>query len=123
MPATDLAYLERLYRGDHVRIAAWVGLFLEEFPGQCFALSSCADRNDLGGLAALAHELKPQAHYLGAAGLMQAIEALTGSATAGDAATCTEAVRAFRRAGEDVLLELRARYPRSEHDQTGGNTG
>lgn len=111
MPATDLAYLERLYQGDPVRIAAWVGLFLEEFPGQCSALLSCAERNDLGSLAALAHELKPQAHYLGAEGLMRTITAISGSAMAGDAATCTEAVRAFRRAGEEVMLELRTRYP------------
>jgi hypothetical protein len=33
-PHTDLSQLERLYKGDRTRMARWVGIYLEETPGQ-----------------------------------------------------------------------------------------
>ncbi|MBK9514355.1 MAG: hypothetical protein IPO05_12210 [Flavobacteriales bacterium] len=63
-PHTDLSQLDRLYKGDRTRMARWVGIYLEETPGQLQRLVACVERAELEGLLAIVHDLKPTMHYL-----------------------------------------------------------
>ena len=108
MPGIDLAYLERLYKGDRARIAAWVEIFLEEIPLRMGEMAQCVQRGDPAGLAALAHELKPMAHYLGAPRMLEVLQRI-GERTRCDASTpCHEEVGELHAACAEVAAELRA---------------
>ena len=110
MPCVDLTYLERLYKGDRVRIAAWVELFLEEVPQRMEELAQCVERCDAIALAALAHELKPQAHYLGAARMHEVLVRIGEGTRCNGPADCATEVLELREACADVERELRGRF-------------
>ncbi len=106
-PIVDLSYLERLFKGDRSRIATWVGIYLEEFPAHLDRLEECLRRNDAPGLAALAHELRPQAHYLGARRLLEILRSIGELARSTGAASCTMAVQELRALSASIEAELR----------------
>ncbi len=108
-PIVDLSYLQRLFKGDNSRIAAWVGIYLEEFPAHLDRLEDCLLRNDATGLAALAHELRPQAHYLGAERLLDILRSISESARTTGAASCAPAVNELRAVSALIEAELRSR--------------
>lgn len=111
MPGIDLAYLERLYKGDRARIAAWVEIFLEEIPVRLEEIAQCVQRGDAQGLAALAHELKPQAHYLGAARMHEVLVQIGGRTQCEGMPSCAEAVAELRSLCAGIQDELRAFFP------------
>ncbi len=104
----DLSYLERLFKGDRSRIATWVGIYLEEFPAHLDRLEECLRRNDAPGLAAVAHELRPQAHYLGAQRLLDILRAIGELARTTGAASCATAVEELRAVSASIEAELRS---------------
>lgn len=110
MPAIDLAYLERLYQGDRNRITAWVELFLEEVPQRMEELAQCVERCDAAALASLAHELKPQAHYLGAARMHEVLVRIGERTRCNGPADCANEALELRAACADVERELRSRF-------------
>jgi CheY-like chemotaxis protein/HPt (histidine-containing phosphotransfer) domain-containing protein len=75
-PHIDLTYLERLYKGDRARIAQWIHIYLEEAPAQFQRLSDSLEKNDTERLASAAHDLRPQAHYVGAVRMLELLIAI-----------------------------------------------
>lgn len=89
----DLAYLERLYKGDRSRIAQWIRLYLEEAPGTFKQLSDRMAMGDSEGLAAAAHELRPYAHYLGSPRMLELLIAIGQRTRSEGAASADELVK------------------------------
>lgn len=108
MGAIDLSYLERLYKGDRSRIVQWIQIYLEEAPEQFQRLSHHVERNDAEGLAAAAHDLRPQAHYVGAARMVELLVAIGQRARADGADACAEMVGELRSLDALVEGELKA---------------
>lgn len=104
----DLSYLERLFKGDRSRIHAWIQIYLEEAPAQFQRLTDAVARNDAQALALGAHELRPQAHYLGTPRMLELLIAVSEMARAGDTGACRDAVAELVALGEAVDAELRA---------------
>jgi HPt (histidine-containing phosphotransfer) domain-containing protein len=109
MPTTiDLAYLERLYKGDRVRVEHWIRLYLEEAPMLFGQLSTAVEQGDAAGLIATAHDLRPQAHYLGAPQLLALLIAI-GDRTRGEGVpACAELVGQVLALSDNMGHELRA---------------
>lgn len=110
-PLIDLSYLQRLYKGDHACIAEWVGIFLEEIPTHLEEMAQCAARGDATGLSALAHDLRPQAHYLGAQAMLDVLGRLSLLAQCAEVGPCKEAVRELHSICTAMEIELRTKYP------------
>lgn len=108
-PIVDLSYLERLFKGDRSRIDTWVGIYLEEFPAHLDRLEDCLHRNDASGLAAVAHDLRPQAHYLGAPRLLDILRSIGELARTTGPASCASAVKELRFLSTSIEVELRSR--------------
>ena len=105
--SVDLSYLERLFKGDRTRIHAWIRIYLEEAPAQFQRLTDAVARNDAEALAHGAHELRPQAHYLGTPRMLELLVAVSEMARTGDASTCRADVAELVALGEGVDAELR----------------
>ncbi len=103
----DLSYLERLFKGDRGRIHAWIQIYLEEAPAQFQRLTDAVARNDARALALGAHELRPQAHYLGTPRMLELLIAVSEMARTGDASACRDHVTNLVAQGEAVEAELR----------------
>ncbi len=112
MPAAhiDLAYLERLYKGDRARVEQWIGIYLEEAPPLFARLKWSMEQNDVPNLIAAAHDLRPQAHYLGTPKLLELLVAISERARADGAAACTGLVNELLALGDDVAEELRTAF-------------
>jgi HPt (histidine-containing phosphotransfer) domain-containing protein len=104
----DLSYLERLFKGDRARIHAWIRIYLEEAPAQFQRLTDVVASNDAQALALGAHELRPQAHYLGTPRMLELLIAVSEMARTGDTSACRDAVAELVALGEAVDAELRA---------------
>jgi HPt (histidine-containing phosphotransfer) domain-containing protein len=106
---TDLSTLDRLFKGDRTRMADWLRLYLEESPALFGALAQRLEAGDTKALGEIAHELRPQAHYLGAPRLLEALIALGERAHSGDATACREHVHeliALGQSVEDEVMEM-----------------
>lgn len=103
----DLSYLERLFKGDRERIHVWVRIYLEEAPAQFQRLTDAVARNDAQALALGAHELRPQAHYLGTPRMLELLIAVGMVARRGDTSACRDTVADLVALGEVVDAELR----------------
>lgn len=103
----DLSYLERLFKDDRARIHAWIRIYLEEAPAQFQQLTDAIARNDVQALARGAHELRPQAHYLGMPRMLELLIAVAQVARTGDTNACRDAVADLVALGEAVDSELR----------------
>ena len=110
----DLSYLERLYKGDRARIAAWVAIYLEEIPLHLERAAESVHRDDAAGLAAVVHDLRPQAHYLGARWMMDVLVDIGQRARSEGAASCAPALQELRAACTDVEAALRSRFGPAE---------
>lgn len=110
MPTIDLSYLERLYNGDRKRVSTWVEIFLEEIPLRMEEMAQCVQRSDAAGLSALAHELKPQAHYLGAQRMLEVLQRIGGRTQCDGTPACHEEAGDLNDACAEVVAELRATF-------------
>lgn len=81
----ELSGLEHLFRGDKALVREWVDLYLQESPRYYAQLSESWESGDARALAAAAHDLQPQAHYLGSARLLELLAAIEEQAMNGDA--------------------------------------
>jgi len=106
-PHIDLTYLERLYKGDRARIAQWIHIYLEEAPAQFQRLSDSLEKNDTERLASAAHDLRPQAHYVGAVRMLELLIAIGQRAREDSANACAGMVGELRSLGALVEDELK----------------
>ena len=104
---TDLTVLSQLFKGDRTMIREWIGTYLEEGPEQFKKLEVCLARNDAHGLAAIAHDLRPTAHYLGAVRMLELTIALGEQARTAGAGTCKQLVEELVAHSALVDAELR----------------
>lgn len=103
----DLAYLERLYKGDRSRIRQWIRIYLEEAPATFKQLSDRMEKGDSEGLAEAAHDLRPYAHYLGATRMLDLLIAIGQRSRTEGAASTAELVQEVLALSEGADTELR----------------
>ena len=89
----DLAYLDRLCKGDRSRMAEYITLYLQEAPGLFDHLEAMLNAGDDVQLAKAAHGLHPHVHYMGADRLCALLIVLQQRANAEGAAACSAAVQ------------------------------
>ena len=104
----DLSTLNDLFKGNRARVVQWIQLYLEEAPGNSARLEACLANGDAPGLNALAHELRPQAHYLGSPHMLELLDQIGQSAKAEDASACAAPVAEFLELGQQITAELKA---------------
>ena len=109
-PHTDLSQLDRLYKGDRNRMARWVGIYLEEAPGQLERLVTCVERTDLEGLLAIVHDLKPTMHYLGAQRMQDLLVRLAQEARTAGVTGCGPLLQALMEEARSVSSELQQHF-------------
>ena len=109
-PHTDLSQLDRLYKGDRTRMARWVGIYLEETPGQLQRLAGCVERTDLEGLLAIVHDLKPTMHYLGAQRMQELLVRLAQEARTTGVAACGPVLQELMEEARSVSSELQQHF-------------
>lgn len=103
---TDLSQLDRLYKGDRTRMARWVGIYLEETPGQLGRLATCVERGDLEGLLAIVHDLKPTMHYVGAQRMQELLVRLAQEARTAGVTGCGPLLQELLEEAGTVSSEL-----------------
>lgn len=104
----DLSYLERLYKGDRARMVQWIRMYLEETPDYFRKLSHCLITGDAAGLAAAAHDLRPQAHYVGASRMLELLIAIGQKAHGSGTEACADLVDEIMSLSHVVDTELRS---------------
>ncbi|MBZ0206567.1 MAG: hypothetical protein K8H89_09600 [Flavobacteriales bacterium] len=105
---TDLSTLDRLFKGNRAQVVQWVQLYLEEAPGLFQRVEACLAKGDTDGLRAAAHELRPQAHYLGSARMLELLGLIGNCAGRAGASACTVAVGELLELGRRITAELKA---------------
>lgn len=106
----DLSYLERLYKGDRLRMEHWVRIYLEESPEHFRRLQDCLRLGDAEGLAMTAHDIRPLAHYLGAQGMVASLIRIGQEARTSGAAACAATVEDLLVMGSAAEAELRTAF-------------
>lgn len=106
----DLAYLERLYKGDRSRMEHWVRIYLEDAPALFRQLEEFVQSDDAPRLTATAHDLRPLAHYLGAQRMLDLLVRVGQEARASGAAACAALVREVRAQGAAIEGELKVTF-------------
>lgn len=104
----DLSTLTELFRGDRARMAEWIGLYLEEAPLIFERLKNASEAMDAGAVSATAHELKPQAHYLGSSRLHDLLVTIGEQARSHGAMVCRGSVDEVLALAAAIDNELRA---------------
>lgn len=106
-PHLDLSNLQHLFKGDKSLVREWIGLYLHESPKYFALLTESHATGDARALASAAHDLQPQAHYLGSARLLELLAAIEERATNGDAHACGEPLKTLIPLREVIETELR----------------
>lgn len=109
-PHTDLSQLERLYKGDRTRMVRWVGIYLEETPGHLQRLTAFVEREELEGLLAIVHDLKPTMHYLGAQHMQDLLVRLAQAARTAGVAACGPVLQELLEEARSVSSELQRHF-------------
>jgi len=109
-PHTDLSQLDRLYKGDRTRMTRWVGIYLEETPGQLQRLVACLERMELEGLLAIVHDLKPTMHYLGAQRMQELLVRVAQEARTVGVAACGPVLQELLEEARSVSSELQRHF-------------
>ncbi|MFZ1687936.1 MAG: Hpt domain-containing protein [Flavobacteriales bacterium] len=115
-PSIDLTNLERLFKGNRSRMNDWMRLYLQEAPGYFKQLTDSLATDDAETLAAAAHDLRPQAHYLGSASMLDLLIAIEDQARSQGAAACSERMDALMTMRDAVDNELHAALKVAEAD-------
>lgn len=103
----DLSHLTHLFRGDRSQVREWIGLYLQEAPTYFEQLSASFQSGDAQAMATAAHDLQPQAHYLGSARLLELLSAIEARALASGTGTCGDLLHALIDVRRDIESELR----------------
>ncbi len=104
---TDLSTLNGLFKDDAARVKEWVELYLEEAPGYFKNVENGLAAHDTKALVCAAHELRPQAHYLGAPKLLELLVVIGNTAHNEGADACSAAVAELLSVAERIESELR----------------
>ncbi len=104
----DLSHLTHLFRGDRSQVREWIGLYLQEAPTYFDQLSASLQSGDAQAMATAAHDLQPQAHYLGSARMLELLMAIEERALASGAGTCGDLLDALNDVRDAVDPELRS---------------
>ena len=104
----DLSNLEHLFKGDKALMREWIDLYLQESPAYFTQLAVSSESGDANALAAAAHDLQPQAHYLGSARMLELLAGIEESAMNGDTLGCTDPLKALLPVREAIDDELRS---------------
>jgi HPt (histidine-containing phosphotransfer) domain-containing protein len=104
----DLRVLEDLFKGDRSRVHEWLRLYLEEAPKIFAQVKDAHGQGDGKALARAVHELRPQAHYLGAPHLLALLMDIGERCRTMGADACDAAVEELLALGEGVEAEVRA---------------
>ena len=107
-PSIDLTNLERLFKGNRSRMNDWMRLYLQEAPGYFKQLTDSLATDDAETLAAAAHDLRPQAHYLGSASMLDLLIAIEDQARSEGAAACRDRLSALLAVRDAIDNELHA---------------
>ncbi len=105
---TELSNLEHLFKGDRSLIREWIDLYLQESPQYYTQLSVSLESGNAEALATAAHDLQPQAHYIGSARMLELLAAIEEQAMNGDTLGCTDLLNALLPVREAVDGELRS---------------
>ncbi|MEO8067650.1 MAG: Hpt domain-containing protein [Flavobacteriales bacterium] len=104
----DLSNLERLFRGNRSLVIDWMLLYMQEAPIYFKQLSDSVEIGDAETLATAAHDLQPQAHYLGSARMAELLAAIEEQALKGNAQGCSDLMHALLPVREAIEDELRS---------------
>lgn len=104
----DLRVLEDLFKGDRSRVHEWLRLYLEEAPKIFAQVKDAQGLGDEKALARAVHELRPQAHYLGARHLLALLVDIGERCRTTGADACGAAVEELLALGERVEADVRA---------------
>ncbi|MGV9013024.1 MAG: Hpt domain-containing protein [Flavobacteriales bacterium] len=107
MHYTDLSILNGLFKGDQARVAEWIDLYLEEAPGYYQRVEDALIVGDTKAMAFAVHELRPQAHYLGAPRLLELLLLIGDLAAEEGTTACSGMVGELVEMGHRIEEELR----------------
>lgn len=111
----DFTNLERLFKGNRARIDEWMRLYVEESPAYFKQLSDSLITGDAEAMASAAHDLRPQAHYLGAARMLELLIAIEDHARNQRVAACKDLVAEALALKEGVDNDMGAMLGRPEN--------
>ena len=103
----DLSHLTHLFRGDRSQVREWIGLYLQEAPTYFEQLSTSLESGDAQAMATAAHDLQPQAHYLGSTRMLELLAAIEERAVNGGTSACGELLEALIPVRDAIEGELR----------------
>ena len=104
----DLANLDHLFKGDKALMCEWIELYLQESPQYYTQLSISFESGNAEALGTAAHDLQPQAHYIGSARMLELLAAIEEKAFKGDTLGCADLLNALLLVREAIDAELRA---------------
>jgi HPt (histidine-containing phosphotransfer) domain-containing protein len=107
MQHIDLSNLEHLFKGNQSRMDEWMRLYMQEAPAYFKQLSESLATGEAETLAAAAHDLRPQAHYLGSARMLELLVAIEDHARNKGTADCSELLSALFAVRDAIDDELR----------------
>ena len=103
----DAQILERLFRGDRSRLEQWIRLYLKESPAYINKLAEGLALENADTLASAAHDLRPQAHYLGCPRMLELLIAVGERARTEGPAACAGPVSELLELCAAIDAELR----------------
>lgn len=104
---TDLTILSNLFKGDRALVTEWIALYLEEAPGYFQRVEDALKADDAKAMTFAVHELRPQAHYLGASKLLELLALIGGTADDQGARACKGPVEELLELARRIEIELR----------------
>lgn len=104
----DLTNLEHLFKGDKALMCEWIELYLQESPQYYTQLTVSLENGDAEALATAAHDLQPQAHYIGSVRMVVLLAAIEEQALNGDTLGCADLLHSLLLEREAIDAELRA---------------
>lgn len=87
--ALDLSKLDHLFKGNRVRVQEWIHLYAQESPAYFEQLVIALGNGDAGAMASAAHDLQPQAHYLGSERMRALLSRIEEEARTNNVAACS----------------------------------
>lgn len=107
-PSIDLSVLYQLFREDRDLIREWIELYVDQSPEQFTLLAEYQTAGNADALAMLVHDLRPQAHYLGAQRMLELLVDLADLVKREGTAPSSSLVEEITALGQQIDVELRA---------------
>ena len=111
-PHIDLSFLDRFCNGDRSRMAKYIALYLAEAPAIFAELQQAARDQDAAQVTAMAHNLRPMMHQMGAQRLMDLLTSVEERANEEEATAIALLVQDAILMSAEVETELRAELVR-----------